>query len=104
MNFSSHCSQIYCLALQFFPSLININIESFSFPSDQLIELSRLENVGCLFHQMHRLGYKIVHIDRMLFFNTIFVVIVHFPGNLWLAAFAILAISLLCTDEHGEEK
>ena len=41
---------------------------------------------------MHRLGYKIVHIDRMLFFNTIFVVIVHFPGNLWLAAFAILAM------------
>ena len=53
---------------------------------------------------MHRLGYKIVHIDRMLFFNTIFVVIVHFPGNLWLAAFAILAMSLLCTDEQGEEK
>ena len=76
----------------------------FSFPSDRLIKLSHLKDVGCLFYQMHRLGYKIVHIDRMLFFNTIFVVIVHFPGNLWLAAFAILAMSLLCTDEQGEEK
>ena len=80
MNFSSHCSQIYCLALQFLPSLLMftlnshfiftftfwvpcwsgwINIKSFSFPSDQLIEFSRLEDVGCLecLYQMHRLVY-----------------------------------------------
>ena len=99
MNFSSHCSQIYCLALQSLPSLLMftlnshrtftftfwvpcwsgwINFKSFSFPSDHLIEFSRLEDVGYLecLYQMHRLGYKIVHINRMLFFNKIFVVIV----------------------------
>ena len=99
MNFSSHCSQIYCLALQFLPSLLMftlnshfiftftfwvscwsgwINIKSFSFPSNQLIEFSRPEDVGCLefLYQMIRFGYKMVHIDRMLFFNRIFVVIV----------------------------
>ena len=69
MNFSSHCSQIYCLALQSLPSLLMftlnshrtftftfwvpcwsgwINFKSFSFPSDQLIKFSRLEDVSCL--------------------------------------------------------
>ena len=78
--FFLHCSQIYCLALQLLPSLLMftlnshfiftftfwvpcwsgwINIKSFSFPSDQLIEFSRLEDVGCLecLYQMHRLVY-----------------------------------------------
>ena len=69
MNFSSHCSQIYCLALQSLPSLLMftlnshrtftftfwvpcwsgwINFKSFSFPSDQLIKFSRLEDVSYL--------------------------------------------------------
>ena len=89
MIFSTHCSQIYCLALQLLPSLLMltlnshfiftftfwvpcwsgwINIKSFSFPSDQLIEFSRLEDVGCLecLYQMHRLVLSTHHIKRML--------------------------------------
>ena len=112
MNFSSHlhCSQIYCLALQFLPSLLMftlnshfiftftfwvpcwsgwINIKSFSFPSDQLMEFSHLEDVGCLeyFYQIQtKLTFKL-----------------DFPGNLWEAAFAILAM-FVCFSQNFDVK
>ena len=121
MNFSSHCSQICCLALQFLPSLLMftlnshfiftftfwvpcwsgwINIKSFSFPSDQLIKFSHLEDVGCLeyFYQMQtKLTFKLDFPVAGSFRNYCDVSIVHWwTGGIEIKGIAGVVSNLIC--------
>ena len=77
-----------------------INIKSFSFPSDQLIEFSHLEDVGCLeyFYQMQtKLTFKLDFPVAGSFRNYCDVSIVHWwTGGIEIKGIAGVVSNLIC--------